>query len=152
MASNLGYSCASGLRSCLNGGSRPAAYSSSPTLRPTVSRSVCLGVKHPSGVHDQILITVRQLRVCWCGPLSLTRGRDCRLQLLLALTNTVILGSESRGTRDHILLSQIRDFPFCHFLRLAGPRWRYLTPPPHGISVVLLITHSHEPNRKHRFE
>jgi hypothetical protein len=37
-----------------------------------------------------------------------------------------------RGTRDHILLSQIRDFPFCRLLGLAGLRWRYSTPPPQG--------------------
>jgi hypothetical protein len=44
-------------------------------LRPTVSRPVCLGVKHPSGAYDQIFIIVRQLRVCWCGELSLMRER-----------------------------------------------------------------------------
>jgi hypothetical protein len=44
----------------------------------------------------------------------------------------VILGSESLETRDHILLSQTRDFPFRRLLRLAGSRWRYSTPPPHG--------------------
>jgi hypothetical protein len=80
-------------------------------LRPTVSRPVCLGMKHPSGAYDQIFITVRQLRVCSCGALSLTRGRVCRLQLLLAHASAVILGSESRGTRDRILLSPISSPP-----------------------------------------
>jgi hypothetical protein len=40
---------------------------------------------------------------------SLTRGLVCRLQLLVILASAVILRSESRGTHDHILLSQIRD-------------------------------------------
>jgi hypothetical protein len=75
--------------------------------------------------------------VCSCGALSLTRGRVCRLQLLLALASTVIVWSESRGTRDHILLSQIRDFPFHRLVRLAGLRWRYSTPPPHGNESLL---------------
>jgi hypothetical protein len=39
--------------------------------------------------------------MCGC---SLTRGRVCHLQLLLTLDSAVILGSEFRGTRDHILL------------------------------------------------
>jgi hypothetical protein len=36
------------------------------------------------------------------------RGWVCHLQLLLAVASAVILGSEFRGTHDHILLSQIR--------------------------------------------
>jgi hypothetical protein len=54
-------------------------------------------------------ITVRQLQACWYGALSLTRGQICRLKLPLVLASAVNLGSESRGSCDHILLSQIRD-------------------------------------------
>jgi hypothetical protein len=37
------------------------------------------------------------------------------------------------GTRDYILLSQIRIFPVRRLLLLPGPQWRYSTPPPHEI-------------------
>jgi hypothetical protein len=76
-------------------------------LRPTVFWSVCLVLKHPSGAQDQVLITVRQLRVCWCGAPSLTWGRICPLQMLLGLASAVILEYDSCATHDHILLSSM---------------------------------------------
>jgi hypothetical protein len=91
-------------------------------LRPAVSRPMCFAIKHSSGAYDQIFITVWQLRVCWCSALSQTRGRVCRLQLLLVFASAVILGSESRGTCDHNLLSQIRDFHLCRLLRITELR------------------------------
>jgi hypothetical protein len=52
--------------------------------------------------------------------------------MLLALASAIFLWSEPLGSRDHILLSQISDFLFHRLLRLAGSRWRYSIPPPHG--------------------
>jgi hypothetical protein len=105
------------------------------TLRLAVYRqSVRLGTE-PLETNGQNFFP--QLNTCAHSPYtsitsSLTRGWACHLQLLLVLASAFILGSESRGTRDHNLLPQIRDFRFCLLLRLAGLRWRYSTLPPHG--------------------
>jgi hypothetical protein len=94
-----------------------------------VSQSWC---RAPSAAHDQIYITIWQLRSCFCGAPFLTRGRVCLLYMLLALASAVFLGSYSLGTCDRSLLSQIWDFPIRCLLLLEGSRWRYSTPPPHG--------------------
>jgi hypothetical protein len=77
--------------------------------------------------------------VLFLGAPSLTRGRVYLLYMLLVLTSEVFLGSETLGTSDHILLSQIRDVPFRRLLRLVGSRWRYSNPPPHGPHLTLPI-------------
>jgi hypothetical protein len=47
----------------------------------------------PSGAHDQIFISVWQLRSCFRGAPSVTRGRVCLLYVPLALASAVFLGS-----------------------------------------------------------
>jgi hypothetical protein len=97
---------------------------------------------------------------------SLTRGWVCSLKLLLALASAVILRSKSRDTHGHILLSQIQQSPnldgqvlvfispqeqdgpvippvtgspFRRLLRLAGSRWRFSTPLPHGQELSAIL-------------
>jgi hypothetical protein len=70
-----------------------------------VSQSVSLGVEPHLGLMTRYLLLFDTS--CLCGAPSLTRGRVCLLYMLLALASAVFLRSESLGTRDHILLSQI---------------------------------------------
>jgi hypothetical protein len=120
-------------------------------LRPKVSRPVCLGVKHPSGAYDQIFKSVRQLRVCWCGALSLKRERVRCLQLLLVVASAVIFGSEFRGTRDCVLLSQIRGVSNQEgkVPLLISPRNRVDRLYPQTTLVVPYITSERTTHRKY---
>jgi hypothetical protein len=93
----------------------------------SVSQSVNLGVEPHLGLMTRYLL-LSWHGLVFCGAPSLTRGRVCLLYMLLALASTVFLGSESLGTCDCILLSQIWDFLLRRLLRLAGSRWRYSTP------------------------
>jgi hypothetical protein len=81
------------------------------TLRLALYRqSVRLGDK-PLETHDSNFIF--QLNTCGSCPyvtFSLTRW-VCHLQLLLVLASAVILRPVSRGSNDHILLSQMRNSP-----------------------------------------
>jgi hypothetical protein len=67
-----------------------------------------------SGSHlehmTRCLFSVWRLRSCWCVAPSLTREWVCNLlvQLFLILARAVTLGSKSRRTHDHILLSHLR--------------------------------------------
>jgi hypothetical protein len=104
------------------------------TLLLTVSQSVSLGVEPHLGLMTRYLLLFDSYGFVFCGAPSLTRGRVCYLYMLLALASAVFLRSESLVTRYRILLSQIWDFPFRRLVRLAGSRWRYSTPPPHGLT------------------
>jgi hypothetical protein len=78
------------------------------TLRLTVSQSVSLGVEPHLGLMTRYLLLFDSYVLVFVGR-PLTRTRICLLYsyMLLALTSVVFLGSESLGTRYHILLSQI---------------------------------------------
>jgi hypothetical protein len=66
-------------------------------LRPTVSQSVCLGVRHPPRAHFQIFNTVRDSVTLLQGVISDERT-VCSLQSLVNFSSTVILWSEFRRT------------------------------------------------------
>jgi hypothetical protein len=77
-------------------------------LRPTVSRPVCLGIKHPSGAYSHFY---------YCQAVAGLLMRALSLNERTVLSFTIAAGprqrshsrSESLWTGDHILLSQYRD-------------------------------------------
>jgi hypothetical protein len=83
------------------------------TLRLTVySQSVRLAAK-PFETHDQtFFFQLNNYGHSLHITSSLTRGWMRHLQLLLVLASVFIVVSQSCGSRDHILLTQIRDFLF----------------------------------------
>jgi hypothetical protein len=107
-ASNTGCSSASGFKLSLNGGSLPTLNSSQSYFTtgglPPISSSWRQALWDSRPAFSFQLITFGHSPYVTS---SLTRGWVCRLQLLLALASSVILRSDSRGTHDHNLLSQI---------------------------------------------
>jgi hypothetical protein len=91
----------------------------------SVSQSVCLGVGHPFGVHDQIL------------PFPFVFGKIALFFVLehplwredwSVICSAICRRSESRRTRNHTLLSHLRllgSLPL-------GLWWKYCYPPPRG--------------------
>jgi hypothetical protein len=77
--------------------------------RRSVGQSVLV-----SGSHLELMtgffFSVWRLWVSWCWAPSLTRGWACNLlvQFLLGLATVITLGSKSRRTHHHMLLSHLR--------------------------------------------
>jgi hypothetical protein len=72
----------------------------------TGSQSVCLGIKHPCGTCDQILLPVGMLLSEICGLISVRRPfwQEDRSAICSVFTQC----SESHRTRNHTLLSHLR--------------------------------------------
>jgi hypothetical protein len=72
----------------------------------SVSQSVCLGIEHPCGTCDQILLPVGMLLSEICGLVSM----ECPLwrEDGSAICSVITQWSESRRARNHTLLSHLR--------------------------------------------
>jgi hypothetical protein len=121
------------LVAAFNGGHCPSSgFPNYPRsqLRPTVSRPVCLGANIHLGPKTGWLLLSDSFGFVdvWR---SLWREDGSIVYNCCWPSPAQSLGSESLWIRDHILLTQIRDFPFRRLLRLVRSQWRYSAPPPH---------------------
>jgi hypothetical protein len=125
-------------------------------IRPTVSRSVCLGIKHPYADYDQIFITVRQVRVCWFGALSLWREDGSVVyNCCWPSPEQLFSGPSPLGlaTIFYCLRLETSLFVTSYYSQGYGGGIR---PRLHTGALTeltphcLLITYRHEQNRKHR--
>jgi hypothetical protein len=102
------------------------------TLRLTVSLSVCLGIEHPCGTCDQILLSVGILLSEICGLVSV--GRPLWRDDGSAIFSVITQWSESRSTLSHTLLSHLR------LPQPGGPGSRIYIPQEQGGPVIHLGT------------
>jgi hypothetical protein len=78
------------------------------TLRLTVSQSICLGIEHPCGTCDQILLPLGMLLSEICVLVSV--GRPLWREDGSAICGVTTQRSESLRTRNHTILSHLK-FP-----------------------------------------
>jgi hypothetical protein len=98
------------------------------TLQLTVSQSVCLGIEHPCGTCDQILLPVGRLLSESCCFVSV--GRPLWREDGSAVCSAITEWSESLRTRNHTLLSHLR------LPELGGPGSRIYIPQEQGGPVI----------------
>jgi hypothetical protein len=98
------------------------------------SQSVCLGIEHPYGTCDQILLPVGMLLSEICGLVSV--GRPIWREDGSTICSVITQWSESRRTRNHTLLSHLR------LPQPGGPDSRIYIHPGHMTSKdICLLWH-----------
>jgi hypothetical protein len=103
-ASNSGYPNCCGPSNCRPETTYIIEVEVDVTLWLTVSQSVCLGVRHPFGAHDQILLfTFFYLKIAFFFVLERPLWRDDRS----AICSAICQWSESPRTHNHTLLSHL---------------------------------------------
>jgi hypothetical protein len=95
-----------------------------------VSQSVCLGIKHPCGTCDQILLTVRMLLSEICGLASV--AHPLWREDGSAVCSVITQWSESLRTCNHNLLSHLR------LPQPEGPGYHIYIPQEQGVPVIPL--------------
>jgi hypothetical protein len=119
-------------------------------LRPTVSRPVHLGIKHSYGAYDHFVLLSDSFRFvdvgrsiwredgfvvyncCWSSRAQSFSGPSPVGLVTTFYCHRFETPSTWRA-RSPYLYPPGTGFPFHRLLLLAGLRWRYSTPPPHGI-------------------
>jgi hypothetical protein len=94
----------------------------------SVGQSVCLGIEHPCGTCDQILLPVGMLLSEICDLVS--AGRPLWREDRSVICSVITQWSESRRTRNHTLLSHLR------LPQPGGPVSHIYIPQEQGGSVI----------------
>jgi hypothetical protein len=141
-----------------------ASRSFKVTLRLTVSQSISPGVEPYVGLMTRYLLLIDSYGVAFLGrPLWREDGSVFCIWCWFSPAQSFFVQSPLRLVTIFycLKLSHIWDFPFRLLLRLAGSRWRYSNPPPHGCIITFLRSRSHiatilylldVPNRRHQVE